>query len=498
MSLAKSVFGGTAVISAAGGLARIFTVAAAPLLTALLGPTPYGVAALAGTVVSLATTLALFGIDMSYARFSFGGEAAEGARIERFSWRIALASSVLASLAVLIAWRFLLAPQAGVAVGLGGLVAAAVLLSVMAIMSQTRIRLQRNYRRIALAQVIAGGLGTLATLSMAAFWRHDAVTLLLGTLLVPLVTIGLLGLPPLSALAAPSGLNAQERRRIVALGIPCMVSAPMFWVLSSLDRWFLNGYCGQETVGVYSFVYNLATVGTMLNSALTLVWFPEAANRFEEDPEAAGRILGRLWERLVVMLMLVWLLVAMTGGDLVRLLADARFHGGTRYVPWLAGGMFFYGVSSLANTGLLLAKRMQPVAWWWLVGGVVSVTFNALFIPRFGAGAAAVTGCASFALIAVGVMVASQRTCALTISWARVGLAGAVIGAAGTLCAGPWQDRPLLSLCLKLPAAVAIAAGIMRLTAPDWYGRLVQLVLARGVRAPIKPEFLRHNESRNT
>jgi len=68
---------------------------------------------------------------------------------------------------------------------------------------------------------------------------------------------------------------------------------------------------------------------------------------------------------------IIWLAVAAAGGDLVRWMANERFHGAAACVPYVAGGVFFYGVLHLANTGLLLVKQLKWAALWWLVGGAL-------------------------------------------------------------------------------------------------------------------------------
>ena len=100
--------------------------------------------------------------------------------------------------------------------------------------------------------------------------------------------------------------------------------------------------------------------------------------------------------RLVVLLAIIWLAVAAAGGDIVRWLANERFHAAADYVPYIAGGVFFYGVLRLANAGLLLAKQLNWAAFWWLAGGVVCVLLNLALVPRYGGVGAAVTQSASF------------------------------------------------------------------------------------------------------
>jgi O-antigen/teichoic acid export membrane protein len=84
MGIIKKVSGASAIIILANGLNRLFAVLAAPILTRVLGPGPYGVMALVGTAASLASTLSLLGIDMGYVRFYFSKTSTTSHAVENF------------------------------------------------------------------------------------------------------------------------------------------------------------------------------------------------------------------------------------------------------------------------------------------------------------------------------------------------------------------------------------------------------------------------------
>ena len=100
----------------------------------------------------------------------------------------------------------------------------------------------------------------------------------------------------------------------------------MYWILSSSDRWFLKHFWGEQVVGIYSFAYNVAIIGIIVNTAMVLTWFPESIRAYEKDSQGASAVLGEVWGGLALLLCLVWLMVASIGGDAIRFLADSRFH----------------------------------------------------------------------------------------------------------------------------------------------------------------------------
>lgn len=472
-SLARAVLGGTGLLAAAGVVTKMFGLVSAPILTRLVGPGPYGVLALAGTISSLATMVAMMGLDLSYFRYFFDGGSGKGEAVERFCWRFALGTGLAMSLLAGATWYWW-GESTRSTENLAVVVAAGTFAAVAIAMATTRQRVRGGYSRIATAMVAGGALGVSLSVFLALYWRPDAWAMLGGALAGSLATVAILGIPPPAIFLVRSGLDGRQRRELLRMGFASVLTAPMFWVMNSTDRWFLGAVAGQGPLGVYAFASGIGLSGMLVNSAITLAWFPETSRGYEMSPEDATAGIGRLWGRLAVLLMVTWLAVAAAGGDLLLLLADRRFHGGAPLVPWLAGGVFFHGLAALANTGLVLRKNLAPTVAWWVAGAAANVALNALLVGRLGPMGASLAACGSYALIAAGMIVSSQSRLYLPIPWGRLGGAAALSLSAGVLMSFPWRSSPVWSLLLKFPAAVAVAAMLGEIAAPDWMRRIVR------------------------
>jgi O-antigen/teichoic acid export membrane protein len=136
--------------------------------------------------------------------------------------------------------------------------------------------------------------------------------------------------------------------------------------------------------------------------------------------------------------------------------------------------VFFYGVASLATTGLVLRKNMAPLVGWWSIGAGANLLMNYLLVRDFGSMGAAVAACASFALIAMGVMWSSQARFRLPVSWNRLAVAGCLALAGGIVMHAPWSANPAISLLLKFPAGMSVAVVLVWIVAPDWMMRMAK------------------------
>jgi O-antigen/teichoic acid export membrane protein len=339
-------------------------------------------------------------------------------------------------------------------------------------MATTRRRLEGRYSRIAVSIVAAGGVGVVFSILLAIFWRQDAWALLAGSATGAAIGVWVLGLPPAESILRPSGLPAAFRVDILRLGVAGAVTSPMYWLMNSADRWFLGLLQGAEPLGVYSFAAGVGTIGMMVNNGIMLAWFPEVTRLHEESGEEARAQIGRLWARFSAGLLVAWLGVTAAGGDIIRLLADPRFHEGAGYVPWLAGGILFYGIATMANTGLILAKDMAPAISWWIAGAMVNAGFNALLVKPLGGMGCSVAAAVGYAVVAAGVMCSAQTRFHLPVPWGALATAAVLAAVAGVLLSLPWADSALVSLCLKFPVGAAIGVAVLYIVAPDWVLRL--------------------------
>lgn len=471
MTFARRLVTGSTQLALSNGVVRLLAVVTMPILTSLLSPQAYGVATLLGTIISLVSVFALAGIDVSYARSYHSTHAPNGIDVEHFCWRFAILSSLLMSTISAVAWVVITNNSADLDYWLALLLAPGIVFSVAHTMTQTRSRLAGRYQAMALVIIASGIIGPAVSIGIAVWWRQDALALILPMLLSYLIPTLLLGTPSAAALVKPSILNRDASVPLVKIGLAAIVTAPMYWLLSSSDRWFLQYFHGAEAVGIYSIGYSVGIIGMTINAAVMAVWLPEASREYEQDRELAKLTLGRLMSRLIAAMALIWLMATAAGGDIVRLLANERFHASAAFVPYIAGGVFFYGTSQLALYGLVLVEQFKWAAVWWFVGGLVCAFLNLLLVPQNGGLGAAMTQSASFAFIAIGIFATSQAKYRVRLDCCRLGAVLGLVFVAGLFLAPIWHTSPSVSLLIKFPFGVAVAAVTSWLIAPDWCDR---------------------------
>jgi O-antigen/teichoic acid export membrane protein len=466
-SINKQVANATLQLTLSNALARLLSLVTMPLLTRLLPPDAYGKAAIVGTLISLVSVVALSGMDMSYARAYHSKTPPFGQAVEMFAWRYALGAGFAAAGIGALSWWLVAADMLKAPAYLAGPLALGIFLSIANTMSQTRARLSNRYRSISASILISSIVSSATCIVIASTIRQDEMALVVSIIIGYLVPTIILGAPSYGAMCKSSGMNSIDRKHVIGIGLAGIVTAPMYWVVSSLDRWFLGYYVDAASVGIYSVGYSVATIGMMLNNALTSVWLPEAARAFENSQEDAKVQLGRLAEGLVAALAIVWLSITAAGGDAVRLLASPFFHDASTVVPAIAGAVFFHGILHLANAGLLLNNKLRYSVWWWLIGAAICVIMNIALIPKLGIFGASISQTASIAVISIGIFISSQRLYHVKLRSFRLLSVLFCVFVFGMIMQSAWSDIPWMSLLFKIPFGAAVALFVFLAIAPN-------------------------------
>lgn len=436
--------------------AKMLSVLVLPLLTAWLSPALYGEAALASTLISLVSMLFLAGMDMSYSRAYFGVPGAGTDQVELLLWRVSVVSGLLGGLLAATFWWWY-SDVRGLHRELTVLIFLGVLGSVMVAMAQTRARLLQNYQRIAIVTALAAVLSYALMLFLAKQTELQIFALVSGYVSIYWLVLAGLQKPPRAMLRDSVMPETKVSRSILYVGLPGIVTAPAYWVLASSDRWFLSAHFDTSTVGAYAIAVSFGTLGMMLNNAVLSAWVPEivrhSENRlsYREIVQAKVLVLSAYaW---------VWLAISLLSPLAIQLLVDDRFHAAIALVPWLAGGVFFYGCYHLFNSSLYLDRKLSVSAYGAVISILVVLAGMAYAVPRFGMQGAAVAQCLGFAAYAgfVG-------------WWARANLVGLLTNLRfwfGLLCtAGCYQltvfipDTGFWSVILLL-AVLAISMAIL-------------------------------------
>ncbi len=159
------------------------------------------------------------------------------------------------------------------------------------------------------------------------------------------------------------------------------------FVLSSADRFFINEYCGQAAVGIYSAGFRIGQIfSVLIFSPVLRAWSPRLV---EQLRTAEG---ARNLARLTTWTLLVYLLCAVTlsvyARELVAVVIGPKYFDCYSLVPLIALAHFFSGFSFFVDGGIYYSKKTYLKVWHGITTAIC-LLFCFILVPKYcGTGAA--------------------------------------------------------------------------------------------------------------
>ncbi|MBU3974356.1 MAG: lipopolysaccharide biosynthesis protein [Alphaproteobacteria bacterium] len=398
------------------------------LFTRLLSPEEFGRYALAFSVMTLAHVAVFSWLEAAMARFwaaqTPGAAQGHFASLYRTAFALSAGFILVAGLAVWL-WPADALFKLAVAAGLAGAPARSLVK-----LAQERFRAEGEVARSARLDmaVTVGGLGLGIGFALAGL---GAAGPLLGLGLAPLAALPFV-LPAELKQARGGAFEAARVREYALYGYPIAASLALTVVLSSTDRFVLDAYLGEATVGAYHASYSIANrtldvlflwLGTAGQPALVMALERGGVDRLR----AAAR------EQLSTFL-LVGLPaaagVALVARPLAEVLIGEELRAAAASVtPWIALSALLFGLTAYYfGQAFTLGKKTRLLLIAMAIPAGLNVVLNLVLVPRFGLMGAAWATAASFGLGMVATLLMGRRVMPLPIPWESLARCGVATG----------------------------------------------------------------------
>ena len=177
-------------------------------------------------------------------------------------------------------------------------------------------------------------------------------------------------------------------RYALRFNIPLIPHYLSLIVLAQADRIMIRYFCGESDAGIYSFAYQIASAINVLIGAINGSRVPWT---YEQLKSEKYNSLKKITNALVVMLAGITVFVCLISPEIIKVLGTADYGIAEYVIPVVTLGVYFTFIYDLFATVEFYYGATQYVMFASIIGAVLNVVLNALFIPRFGFIAAAYT-----------------------------------------------------------------------------------------------------------
>jgi O-antigen/teichoic acid export membrane protein len=184
----------------------------------------------------------------------------------------------------------------------------------------------------------------------------------------------------------------------LTLSIPLMAHSFATLVLSQSDRIMIAKLVNMSAVGIYSTLYTVSSLSTLVWSSLNTSFVPYLYKNIDSD--AGKNNIKKITTTLLFAFAVVCVLLTFCAPEIVKILATEEYYEAIYIMPPIAAGMFFIAVSNINSNILLYHKKPIIIALATVIGAVINIVLNAAFIPIFGYMAAAYTTLIGYVIMA--------------------------------------------------------------------------------------------------
>ncbi len=242
----------------------------------------------------------------------------------------------------------------------------------------------------------------------------SVITLLLNVLLLLVFNLGLYGLLISTAAGeiannvyclivvkykkvkkTPFTLTKEQKKAMLKYSFPLIFTGIAWWVNSSLNRFFIVGYCGVSENGIYAVANKIPTLLTAVHSviyqALQLSVFAEMKSK---DSSAYMKKLYQIYNFIMVLTGSVLILL---NKPLAYILFKGEFFVAWKYVPAILLSSILYSVAGYTTIIAAASAKTSTITISTIAGAACNALVTWLLIPKIGIyGAVIATICGYF------------------------------------------------------------------------------------------------------
>ncbi|MEO6392691.1 MAG: oligosaccharide flippase family protein [Pyrinomonadaceae bacterium] len=175
-------------------------------------------------------------------------------------------------------------------------------------------------------------------------------------------------------------------------------------LLVRIDLLLVNHYNGTREAGIYAAAAQIGTLLLLLPGVVSNLLFPRVAAEADRTGEFAMRV-----TRHLALIMFLACVATVPASLLLPIMYGAKFTPAVMLLLLLLPGVFLLGVESVLVQHFSGLGLPRAIPLFWLIALAVNLALNFVFVPRFGAFAAAINSSIGYAIIFVLVAVLFHR-----------------------------------------------------------------------------------------
>ena len=179
----------------------------------------------------------------------------------------------------------------------------------------------------------------------------------------------------------------------LTLSLPLVLHSLSCVVLSSSDRIMITMYVGTTETGIYSLVYNMTLMTTVITTSFENVWIPWFSKHLNNNDRDS---INQAVVSYIMCVALIVCAIIYVSPEMMDILAPKEYAPGKSMAPLLMTAVFVTFLYTISVNLEYYRKATKNIAKNTCMAAMLNVILNMIFIPKYGAIAAAATTLLSY------------------------------------------------------------------------------------------------------
>lgn len=179
----------------------------------------------------------------------------------------------------------------------------------------------------------------------------------------------------------------------LSLSLPLIFHSLSTYILSISDRSLIAYFCGTSDTGIYSLVYSFSMIATVIISSAEYMWIPFFTKKLINNKKD---IINKTAKFYIEIITVVISLLIMVSPEILVLLASKDYWSGKFIIAPIVLASYYTFLYSISVNAEFYYKKTKFIAFNTVIAAAINIILNIIFIPVYGAFAAAYTTLISY------------------------------------------------------------------------------------------------------
>jgi O-antigen/teichoic acid export membrane protein len=203
--------------------------------------------------------------------------------------------------------------------------------------------------------------------------------------------------------------NKKYIKDALFFGVPLIPHALGGWIMTSIDRIFINSMVGVDATGIYTVGYQVGMIIGLLALSFNLAWSPFLFEKLKENNYSTKKKIVKFTYLYDIGIVFLALALSFIAPYFLNFFVSKNFYFAYKYVLWIALGYAFNGMYFMVVNYIFYIKKTYILAWVTFSSAGINIVLNYFFIKANGAIGAAQATTITFFVQFIMVWILSAR-----------------------------------------------------------------------------------------